>query len=134
MNTQRSSSPGTTDVAIAVLAGSFVAYQATAQSVTEPLHPLSSWHCAPATWLGHPCSMYGQAHPTLRDLVVVTVHNPHPDVPDGRADRAGPALPAGEVERGDRRGFRQAVAFQHRDAERLLEPAQHLDRQGRAAG
>ena len=38
------------------------------------------------------------------------------------------------VERGDRRGFRQAVSLQHRDPERLLEPAQHLHRQGRAAG
>src|SRR2546430_7126085 len=43
-------------------------------------------------------------------------------------------LAVGVVERGDRRCFRQAVSLQHRDAERLLEPAQHLDRQGRAAG
>ena len=38
------------------------------------------------------------------------------------------------VERGDRRGLGQAVALEHHAAERLLELAQHLDRQGRAAG
>jgi hypothetical protein len=42
---------------------------------------------------------------TLRDLVVFAIHDAHPHVPDGRADRAGLALAAGMVERGDRRGF-----------------------------
>src|SRR5205807_5652826 len=64
------------------------------------------------------------AHLTLRDPVVFAVHDTHLDVPDGRADRAGLALAAGVVERGDRRGFRQAVSLQHRAPKRLLEPAQ----------
>src|SRR5579872_7486103 len=74
------------------------------------------------------------AHLALGLLAVLVVHDPHPDVPDGGADRAGLLLAAGVVERGDRRGLGQAVALQHRDPERLLEPAQHLHRQGRPAG
>ena len=53
---------------------------------------------------------------------------------DRGADRTGLALAVGVVEGGHRRGLRQAVALEHLAAERLLEAAQHLDRQRRAAG
>ena len=58
----------------------------------------------------------------------------HLDALDRRADRAGLALAVGMVERRDRRRLRQAVALEHLAAERLLEAAQDLDRQRRAAG
>jgi hypothetical protein len=74
------------------------------------------------------------AHIARRDLEIRVVHDAHPHPADRRADRAGLALPVGVVERGDRRGLRQPVPLEHRDAERLLETAQHLDGQGRAAG
>ena len=57
--------------------------------------------------------------------------NSHPA--DRRADRAGLGRPVGVVERGDRGGLGQPVALQHLDAERLLDAAQHLQRQRGAA-
>ena len=70
----------------------------------------------------------------LRDLVVVLIDDPHLHPPHRRADRAGLALAVRWVERGDRRGLRQAIPLQHQTAEGFLEAAQHLDRQCRAPG
>ena len=53
---------------------------------------------------------------------------------DRRPDRAGLALAVGMVERRDRRRLAEAVALEHLAAEALLEAAQDLDRQRRAAG
>jgi hypothetical protein len=56
------------------------------------------------------------------------------DAVDRRADRTGLALAVGVVERGDRRGLREAVALEDLAVERLLEPAHQLDRHRGAPG
>ena len=69
----------------------------------------------------------------LRDLVAVVVDDLHLDALDRSPDRAGLALAVGVVERGDRRGLREAVALEDLASERVLESAHQLDRHRRAA-
>ncbi len=70
----------------------------------------------------------------LRHLNAAVVDDPHLHSGDGGADRAGLAWGVQAAERGDRRGLRQPVPFEHDAIERGLEGAQHPDRNGRATG
>src|SRR5277367_1650874 len=67
-------------------------------------------------------------------LVAVVIDDPHLNAIDGRADGSDLANPVGTVEAHRRRRFRQAVTFQHRAAETVLEGAQYLYGHRRAAG
>src|SRR5277367_4747660 len=69
-----------------------------------------------------------------RHVVAVVIDDPHLDAIDGRADGSDLANPVGTVEAHRRRRFRQAVTFQHRAAETVLEGAQYLYGHRRAAG
>src|SRR3954454_9448286 len=69
----------------------------------------------------------------LAHLLAVLVDRLHLHALDRGADRAGLALAVGVVEGRDRRGLRQPVALEDLAAEGLLEAAQHLDRERRAA-
>ena len=70
----------------------------------------------------------------LRHVGAGVIDGAHLHPGDGGADRARLALPVRVVERRDRRGLRQPVTLQDRAAERLLELAQHLDRERGPAG
>jgi hypothetical protein len=64
----------------------------------------------------------------LGELIAGLVDDAHLDALDRHADRAGLALAIAAVERGDRRGLREAVALEDLAAELLLEGMHDLDR------
>ena len=66
--------------------------------------------------------------------MIVRVAQAELDAADRRAHRSRLGRPVRMVERGDRGGLGEAVALQQREPEGLLDPAEHLHRQRRAAG
>jgi len=69
-----------------------------------------------------------------RHVMALAVDHPHLNALDRGTDGARLAFPVRVVEGRERRGLRQAVPLEDHAAERLLERAQHLDRQGCPAG